>query len=141
MTERLQSLRFRVMLSLLRGRFESLDAILLSSLFIHGVWFLGRAFGWWVPTLFFTSVVYETVIVIMGALMIVTAALGIYSLVTRNRDLRAHADFAQFLLWSFLSIMMITVAEVRLPFWVGYITLSLMAGVLRLNSSAGLGND
>ncbi len=136
--QRFERMRVSLLLSVVTGRFETFDAVLLISMLFHGVWFVLPFVAGTDAGIIWDSVGYETTATVLGVSMIVVGVGGLLSLHLRKVKLRSHFDMAQFLLWLFLSIMMPTVGSVGLPIWAGYLTIAMMAGVVRMNSSHGL---
>lgn len=132
-----QPLTTRIVLAIVRSRFEPVETILAISAMLHGLWLL---FPYWGlggsevgETISGTARIFE---LSLGSMMFILGLLHIIALARGLQRLRYNVAFLKFMAWFFFTVISVVAAGFSSIIWITFFTLSLISASVYLNVSA-----
>lgn len=136
----LKRLLYRVLTSLFTSKFEPIQVVVAFSSMAHGLWLL---FPYWQFSQFGSGVTDAPVIIeeILGAVLMAVGLTSLLALVNRQKGLLRLADFLQFLMWTFFTMLAMFATGITHLVWFPFATLAFISGIIYLSTGITLGDD
>lgn len=127
----------KIIMAIVRSRFEPVETILAISAMLHGLWLLFPYWGFSSAsageTISGASRMFE---VGLGIVIFILGLLHIIALGWNLPRLRYNVAFVKFMAWFFFTILAVAAAGYSSIIWITFLTLSLISGSVYLNISA-----